>query len=251
MQKPLIRVTTLEAFRKFIEQSEHALYEISEQSVIENITGVFTGNEYTRIGTAFHSIVETGHPKCVSVKPTTRTFRRKDPETNKLVEVTEEVPIGRKFSIEGSDVCLDLAQCKVALDYRNEHPDAIHEYRLYKDYGSAIVTGQLDMIDGIEIRDIKTKYSFPSDEDYIKSCQSHFYMEMSELSTFHYDLFIFDGYKVDLHGYDVRGLPLRRHEPITVYAYGSMEQDNKNLLNEFLSWARFRNLTEYLLKTKV
>lgn len=251
MQKPLIRVTTLEAFRKYIEQSEHALYEISEQSVIENITGVFTGSEYTRIGTAFHSIVETGHPKAVSVPPTTRTFRRKDPETNKIVEVTEEVPIGRQFDIEGYKVCLDIPQYKVALEYRNEHPDAFHEHRLYKDYGDAIVTGQLDMIDGLMIRDIKTKYSFPNDDDYIKSCQSHFYMEMSGLDTFFYDLFIFEGYKVDLHGYDVRGLPLKRHEPIAVYAYGSMEQDNRNLLKEFLSWAKYRNLTEYLYKTKI
>lgn len=250
MQKPTIRVTTLEAFHKYLEQSEHAYFEITEQSVIENITGVFTGSEYTRIGTAFHSIIETGHPKCVSVKPTTRTYKHKNQETNKFVEVTEEVPIGRRFDIEGYQVCLDIPQYQVALDYRNEHPDAIHEHRLFKDYGDAIVTGQLDMIDGLEIRDIKTKYSFPSDEDYIKSCQSHFYMEMSELSTFHYDLFIFEGYKLDLHGHDVRGLPLKRHEPITVYAYDTMEQDNRNLLKEFLEWAKFRNLTDYLYKTR-
>lgn len=50
--KPLIRVTQLEAYRKYIEQSEYANYEITEQSVIESITGVFAGNEYTRIGTA-------------------------------------------------------------------------------------------------------------------------------------------------------------------------------------------------------
>ena len=64
---PLIRVTQLEKFRRYIEQSEYANYEITEQSVIESITGVFTGNEQTRIGTAFHSIVETGKPKSEKV----------------------------------------------------------------------------------------------------------------------------------------------------------------------------------------
>lgn len=45
------------------------------------------------------------------------------------------------------------------MDYRNEHPDAFHEIRIYKDFGDAVITGCADMIDGIEIRDIKTKYS--------------------------------------------------------------------------------------------
>lgn len=45
---PLIRVTILEAFRKYIEQSDYANYEITEQSVIDSITGKFTGNVYTK-----------------------------------------------------------------------------------------------------------------------------------------------------------------------------------------------------------
>ena len=62
--KPLIRVTQLEAFRKYIEQSDYASYEITEQSVIDSITGVFTGNFYTKIGKVFHKIIEEGAPKC-------------------------------------------------------------------------------------------------------------------------------------------------------------------------------------------
>mgnify|MGYP000251941779 CR=1 FL=1 len=37
--KPLIRVTTIEAFRRYIEQSERDNFEITEQSVIDNIDG--------------------------------------------------------------------------------------------------------------------------------------------------------------------------------------------------------------------
>ena len=59
-KKPLVRVTTIEAFRRYIEQSDYDNFEITEQSVIDNIVGEFQGNQYTRVGTAFHAIVETG-----------------------------------------------------------------------------------------------------------------------------------------------------------------------------------------------
>lgn len=241
--KPLVRVTQLESFRRFISGE----YEyVTEQDVIDGITKEFTGNEYTRIGTAFHSIVETGCPVCEKVAPGERSFLYYGNVQ------TEPVPCGRKFDIEGFGVVLDVNQCKVALDYRNEYIDAFHEIRLYKDFGDAIITGCADIIDGIEIRDIKTKYSYPSDMDYINSCQWRFYLELFNANIFHFDLFVFDGYKKDKHGYDVRGLPLERYSPpITCYRYEGMERDNKNLLHSFLEWAEYRDLTKYLIKETI
>lgn len=246
MKKPLIRVTQLEAFRRYMEQSEYANYEITEQSVIDSITGVFTGNEYTRIGGAFHKIVEEGTPQCEKIEAGERTFLYYGKEKQ------EPVPCGRVFDIEGHKVAMDVAQIKVALAYRNEHPNAWHELRLYKDFGDAVVTGCADMIDGVEIMDIKTKYSTPSDADYINSCQWRFYLQLFNSDVFHFDLFVFDGYDKDKHGYDVRGLPLRRHNPpITCYRYDGMEKDNERLLKQFLEWVEYRGLTEYLLKDKI
>lgn len=241
--KPTVRVTQLEAFRRYMSgQYDY----VTEQSVIDNITQEFTGNEYTRIGTAFHSIVETGCPDCKKAPEGTRTYMYYGNE------VKEHVPCGRTFDIDGYPVTLDTSQCKVALDYRNEHPQAIHETRLYKDYGNAVVTGCADMIDGTEIRDIKTKYSTPSDADYTGSCQWRYYLELFGADTFHFDLFVFEGYNKDRHGYDVRGLPLIRHTPpITCYRYKNMEQDNRRLLDDFLEWAECRNLTQYLKNKKI
>ena len=170
--KPLIRATQLEAFRKYIEQSDYASYEITEQSVIDSITGVFTGNFYTKIGKAFHKIIEEGAPKCEKVDAGERTFLYYSKEQK------EPVPCGRSFDIEGDKVIMDIPQCKTALAYRGEYPNAFHEIRLYKDFGDAIITGCADMIDGIEIRDIKTKYSHPTDADYINSCQWKFYLQL-------------------------------------------------------------------------
>jgi len=240
MNRPVVRVTTIESFRRWIEQSERSPYEITEQSVIDSIT-TFEGNTRTRIGTAFHRIIEEGKPQCEKVPEGVRTFLY----YNKPKE--EPVPCGRAFDVDGNKVILDVPQIKVALAYREQYPDVFHECREYKDYGDCVVTGCADVLCTTEIRDIKTKFlSNFEDGDYISSCQWRYYLELFGLDTFHFDLFIFDDYKEEKHGYDVRGLPLHRHEPITCYRYPTMESDNRYLLTEFLRWARMRNLTEYL-----
>lgn len=240
LDKPQVRVTQIEAFRRWTRQSEYDNFEITEQDVIDSITQEFTGNEYTRIGTAFHSIVETGRPVSEKVPAGMRKF------TYYGKDMEEPIPCGRKFGVDGYGVVLDVAQCKTALEYRAEHPGAYHEIREYMDFGEAVVTGCADMIDGTEIRDIKTKYSVPKDTDYINSCQWRYYMQLFNVDVFHFDLFVFEGYNKDKHGYDVRGLPLKRHEPITVYRYPNMEKDNANLLHEFMQWIKYRELEQYL-----
>ena len=240
MNKPCIRVTTIESFRRYIEQSERSPFEITEQSVIDSIT-TFDGNVYTRVGTAFHRIIEEGKPKCDKVPEGVREF------TYYKKPATEPVPCGRVFDVDGYKVTLDIPQIKVALAYREQYPDVFHEVREYKDFGDGVVTGCADMLGTTYIRDIKTKFGYNfSDQDYVNSCQWKFYLELFGLDIFHFDLFIFDDYKEDKHGYDVRGLPLHRHDPITCYRYPSMEQDNHRLLREFLRWAELRNLTQYL-----
>lgn len=145
----------------------------------------------------------------------------------------------------------DKAQCQAALDYRGEHPWAFHEYRRYMDMGQAVVTGCADMIEGTELRDIKTKLTAPRDSDYRDSCQWRFYMQLFGCSTFHFDLFEFKGYDRERHGLDLRGLPIGRREPITLYRYRGMERDNERLLSMFLDWAERRGLTEHLMRETV
>ena len=238
--KPLLRVTQLEKFRRYI--SGDYEYE-TEQAVIDTITGEFTGNAYTWIGTAFHRIVEGNTDGVIKAPEGERHFLYYGNDK------TDPVPCGRTFDVEGNPVTLDIPQCQVAIAYKNEHPQAFHEIRQWKDYGEVIITGQADIIDGLEIRDIKTKYSTPDDKDYINSCQWRFYLDLFELDTFHFDLFVFENYKLEKHGTDVRGLPLYRHDPpITCYRYPTKEQDNENLLCEFIEWAKFRDLFDKLPK---
>lgn len=238
---PVVRVTQIEAFRRYLMQSEYDNYEITEQSVIDSITGEFQGNELTRIGTAFHSIVESGHPVCQKVAAGVRRFLYYGKEQS------EPVPTGRTFNIDGHVITLDVNQCKVALEYRNEHPEAFHEVRSFMDYGGLVVTGQADMLDGFEIHDIKTKFSPVRDSDYINSCQWRFYLDIFGGDTFHFDIFSFEGYRKEKHAEDVRGLSLIRHLPsITCYRYNRMREDNYHLLGLFYGWATKRNLIKYL-----
>lgn len=240
--KKLIRVTQLESFRKYISSDEDKdRFVVTEQDVIDGLTGVFTGNEYTRIGTAFHRIVEGDTSNVEKVGEGIRTYLYYGKEQ------TEPLPPGRLFYVDGFPVVLDIPQCKVALKYRDEYPTAFHEVREFMDMGEYVITGCADMIDGFEIRDIKTKYSQPNDSDYINSAQWRFYLEMFGAETFHFDLFQFVGYNKEKHGMDVRGLELVRYEPaITCHYYNGMEKDNRYLIDEFVKWAKVSNVYDLL-----
>lgn len=240
--KKLIRVTQLESFRKYLVGDEDRdNFVITEQMVIDSLTGKFKGNEQTRIGTAFHRIIEGNTDGVEKIGEGVRTFLYYGKE------VQEPVPAGRKFNIDGYDVCLDISQCKVALAYRDEYPDAFHEIREFMDFGDYVITGCADMIDGFEIRDIKTKYSTVFDKDYIDSAQWRFYLEMFGAETFHFDLFQFHGFDKSKYGMDVRGLELTRYTPsITCHYYNGMEQDNRHLIDEFVKWAKIRGIYDIL-----
>lgn len=238
MNKPVVRVTLLESFRRYM--SDKYTYS-TEQDVIDSITCKFEGNSYTYIGSAFHRIVETGDTG-KEVPCGERHFLYYGKSN------TEPVPEGRKLTIDKNEVLFDIAQCNLALDYRKRYDGAFHEVREYKDYGRAIVTGCADMIHGVTIRDIKTKYSMPDDSDYIDSCQWRFYLDLFEADTFYFDLFMFDGYSAEKHGVDVRGLILKEYTPsIQCNRYSRMSIDNENLLNEFLEWAEYRDLVKFLI----
>ena len=162
---------------------------------------------------------------------------------------TEPTPQGWRIGIGDDAAILDDEQVETAERYAQKYPVAIHEVRTYKEYDDVVLTGCADIINGLEIRDIKTKYSTINDADYINSAQWRFYMELFECQYFSFDLFAFDGYKLEKHGDDVRGLPLKPIQPpINCVWYNKLQEDNKLLLKEFLQWIKCRNLEKYLQK---
>lgn len=221
MQPLNIRVTQLEKFRRFIcEVSEFE----TEESLIETLTEKFEGNEYTRIGTAFHKIVECGC-SCISL------FK----ESNPLVR------------IDAFNVIFNQSQIDTALAYKESIKCCFHEIRTYKTYNingiDLNISGCADVILGNQIRDIKTKYSYlKSITDYTDSIQWKLYCDIFELPEFYFDFFEFKGYDKEKHGYDVSGLTLVKHEPINCLEYSGMQNDINALLTEFVEFIKFRKI---------
>ena len=214
------RVTTIEAFRRFIQGA--SIYS-TEENLLETLTGKFTGNEYTRIGTAFHKIVESG-------------------------DVTIHEGDLRRLRIDEFDVLMNQQHIDIALQYKAENKGCFHEIRTTKKYlieGIEItVSGGLDLLLGNLIRDIKTKYSaIRSEADYTDSYQWRFYLDLFDVPKFCYDVFEFKGYKKERDLYDVSKLKLIRHEPIECLEYAGMRKDIEKLLTQFVEYLQFRNLT--------
>ena len=225
-----LRVTVLEKFRRFIDNVSE--YE-TEESLMETLTGVFTGNEYTRIGTAFHKIVECGF------EPNLEIFGK---------DVCHVV-------VDNFGVLFNQSHIDMALAYKESIKGCFHEIRANKVYsvnGTNInISGGADVILGNQIRDIKTKYSYlKSIADYTDSFQWKLYCDIFELPEFYFDIFEFQGYNKEKNGYDVSGLTLKKHDPIPCLVYSTMQSDIQYLLTEFLAFIKFKNIEHLFTEIK-
>lgn len=219
-----ISITTLETYRKFLAGDKWT----TQQVMIEALTAPFKGNEYTRIGSAFHAIVEQGE------------------------SIVEKLPDEGKFRVmvEGWPVIFNGEQVEMALKYRSKLPYAFHEEWIGREFHTPAmdiwVHGRVDVLHGTFIRDIKTKYSPVEYDDYANSAQWKLYLDLSGLDTFYFDLFEFPGYKKDKHGYDVSSLGIRPYGAIECIRYDGMEKENQQLVCDFTDFVTKFNLTQYL-----
>lgn len=223
-----ISVTTLETYRKYLAGDPW----MNQQKMIEAITTPFQGNEYTRIGSAFHSIVEQGE------------------DALELVLGSEKYHV----MVEDWRVAFNQKQVEIALRYRNKLPYAFHEESIGREFTTPSmpiwVNGRMDVLHGTYIRDIKTKYSPVKYSDYADSAQWRFYLDLTGLDTFYFDLFEFPGYKIDRDGYDVSELGIKPYGAIECIRYDGMEADNQNLVNDFTDFIVRNRLTDYLKDKK-
>lgn len=217
-----IRVTTIEKFRRFL--TEASIYD-TEESLLESLTGKFEGNEYTRIGTAFHKIAEVG-------------------DITNLYDFSKP-----SYSIKIDDflVIFNQSQIDMAVSYKNEFQGSFNEIRAEKVYSingvEILVSGGADKVFGNQIRDTKTKYSYyKGSKDYTDSVQWKLYLDIFELPEFYFDIFEFRGYNKLKNGYDVSGLNLIKHDPIHCLKYSGMQDDIEILLGQFIDYIKFRNL---------
>lgn len=189
----------------------------TEQSLLESIQGIFLGNDKTKTGGAFHKLIEGDFSS----------------ETNGFL---------------ADDILFTSKQAKPAFDFKRQHPTMIHEVSLNKIYRlqngmEVYVSGRIDGIEGVSIRDAKCKFSSVDFYEYMDSCQWKYYLDILNLNVFYYDVFEVTGFDAlplatDVVFSEVQSLRLTR--------YGNMVSDCHQVLNEFFEYIQNRNLWQFL-----
>lgn len=215
-----VRTTILESFRRFRDGVTET-YD-NEQSMIEKLSGGFTGNNKTEIGTAFHAIIEN--------------FGTVKQETEQ--SIFEKY--GVKFSNEQGSIAQDHSS-----NLKPFIPEVFHSKIFDTNYGQIEITAHTDVLQGNTLRDTKTKFRSPEYLEYYNSFQWRIYLSIFGLDRFIYDIFEFIGYKDEMLK-DVSKLTLKQHDPFECLRYENMETDIIILLNDFMEWIEFRKLTHLL-----
>jgi len=213
----VIRVTQIEKYRRYRDGVSES-YD-TEQSVIDSLSGAFTGNELTTIGTAGHLVIENGSYGIY----------------------TTPKQIFKQFGV----VFTEEQTLTMFIHARHLTP-TVPEIRLNKTFvtpkHTIIVSGQMDVLQGTVIRDNKFKFSPPKLMEYFNSYQWRIYLSIFGLDRFIYDIFEFSGHDER----DVSKYTLTPHEPFECLRYKAMEQDIESLIGEFCDWMDFRDLWHYL-----
>lgn len=195
----------------------------TEAALIETIKGIFLGNDMTRTGGAFHKLIEGEF-----------TFNEK----------------GKYYLAD--DIAFTPAQAAPAFEFKAQHANMVHEVPVVKAYQVGehmiMISGRADGIEGIEIRDTKTKYRSINFQEYLDGFQWRFYLDQLELDTFHYDVFEVKGFTELREGPpfflpDVQFLPA---ESIKCERYDGMTEDCLALLHEFMGYIHNRNFYHLL-----
>ncbi|MEA5110404.1 hypothetical protein SDC9_37002 [bioreactor metagenome] len=211
-----VSVSVLEKFRRF---REGLTQFDTEEALLDAITGKFIGNDKTRIGGAFHKIIEKYNREFVS---------------------------GELFT---DGIYFSQEQAQVAVNYKNEHPNMVPEVPIFKKYdaGDLIiqVSARADGVEGLCIRDAKTKFSPPSAIEYINSFQWRFYLDMFQVPVFYYDLFEICNY-TGIYNNRLPGVVIVPYEPLECLAYDRLAEDVHQLVRDFAEYIRIKNFTHLL-----
>jgi hypothetical protein len=216
-----VSVTTIEKFRRYMTEASSL---DTEDALIQSIKGIFEGNDKTKVGTAFHKIIEGD---------------------------VQRLP-GKNFLADG--ISFTYAQARPAIEYRKRHPKLFQEQNIRQVFETARfpiqVTGRVDALEGLYIRDSKTKFRNIDIREYIDSCQWKFYLNMMGAHTFFFDVFEVKGFD-KLHNCQDRlelgeSVSIIAHDPIECIAYPEMEDEIVSLLHDFLDYIDNRNLSQFL-----
>lgn len=235
MSKPLltIRVTTIEAFRAWINADEFDDKPwVNEANVMQTIQGVESYSIKANYGTLGHSIIE-GNALIFEEK----VFRSDQWQC-----------VGGYGEYDG--LYITDHQAAPLHKFRSEHPLMIRETTLSKLYHTRhfdlIVTGTCDHLEGNDMRDTKFKFSSFDAADFIESIQWKLYLDMAGMCNFWFDFFNVTGFNGIEDCYKAHIGPC---DSMPVTAYPGMEDDIQTVLEDFADWIMFKDLAPWMAIT--
>ena len=220
-------VSKLEQFRKFLDYTEDDHFEVTKESVIDSIKGVFRKTPEMDFGTAYHSLIEN--------KP--GIVRQDEKGFHTLME-------------DGTFYFIPNHLASPGITYRQSHPGAVFEVpgqRSYEYSGyTATVTKRIDVLEALITRDIKTTRRPPKYEDWMKSYQWRFYLLTVGGTEFRYDFFKLK--EKTLKG--VKYVDSVSYEEMRMQAYPGMDHDCIYLVRNFVEFCKLNNLMEFIIDKK-
>jgi hypothetical protein len=220
-----ISVTTLEKFRRYM--AGVSPFD-TEEALIESIKGIFKGNDKTRFGSAYHELIE-GKYVC---------------------------PDRDRYQV--GDYLFSGTQASPAVLYKMNHMIMVHELPyscIFKtNYFYIQVTARIDGMEGACVRDVKTKFRDVAVQEYLDSYQWRYYLHMTGLDHFFYDVFQVTGFdqvlkrSLMLDPAKIFQESIQVQEPVEIHCkrYDGMQQELTTLLNDFLDYIHSRNLLCFL-----
>lgn len=191
----------------------------TEEALVETIKGTFVGTDKTKVGHAYHKIIEGDYQY-----------------------------LGGKYAAEG--IIFTKEQALPAIRYQLLHDNILSEVPVSKiydtRYGPVQVNGRVDAIEGLRIRDAKTKFRSVDLKEYLASSQWKYYLDMLDAEIFYYDVFEVKRFSELPPGkrgpFEVpASVHIVGHDPMELVRYPQMEQEITTLLNDFLDYINNRH----------
>lgn len=208
-----ISSTTLEAFRYSRES-----FGGTEESCVETVKGEFTGNEKTRCGTDFGSILE-------------------NPADHLSVYRPVYIGANYRFDYESTQPCVEAIDRTGAFELKETMPIDCGDDQIE-------LVAKVDYIRGLEVKEFKTKFSTFSYDNYERSLQWKCYLAVFGASSVEYMVHCF-GKPTQKKPMKVLHLHVFRFPP-----YPGLQVEVERKAREFLAWAKSRKLEGYLLRKR-
>jgi hypothetical protein len=199
-----ISTTTLESFRLWSQPDQDWM---TEQSLVDSISGTFVPNDAVALGTAFGKILET-------------------PDAYKVDGGYRARAYHREYTFDDATMAEPLA----LIDRRG-----IFEAKATRRYGDCDVVAKADHLYGSRLAEFKTTTGYFDFDKYEASCQWRFMVDIFEPAMVTYHVF-----RLDDHGNGV--VELRGIDSFNLYPYAALHQDCRDLLARFVDYVTLRGL---------